>query len=619
MSKTDKKSMSILLIIVMLFAIMNPLIVNAAEQAPEGAIEFKDQALFEALKSYNVDSNQDGYITEQEMEEKELIHITNTAPGEIKSLEDLKYAVNLESLTITNVGEEIKEFDFSSFTKLTSFNISVYVPYTDSNYKVDKENVKLPNNFVAYTEVQGSSYNIEGFSVPESIEIEVNDLYSGTSIYNLESHGKIENENIAKIYTYNNYQKYLQGVSEGTTKITYTGDLSEAQTNVTVTKSSINADHELEDNTITSRIIYDRILMSNGTLWKLNSKADVEVEDQNVSDYVYMRFSYDRDSMYLKLKEDNNLFITSYLSSIGEWGEETKVDTEIENVAQILVDNYENKLAYLTTDGNIYTLSINQDTNQIEEKLIASDVTKAEGAYYVKDGATYYMDGTLALNEEFDTAQSNAFAVGNKIYARKYFSGSIQVGLVAEDFKSFIPRFGDSIYTMYLSTNGELKYADDREIEEGTKYIDSSGLQNKVFYEINNEDILRWGELEYLTNVENFITIIIPDNDPYKQDEIFIIAVRKDGTVWTKDFHELENFQKVISPKDCPEEVQLGNIDDDDSVTIKDVKLSLQYSLGKADLSEVQIKAADVNKDGLVNIKDVKLILQYSLKIIDKF
>ena len=619
MSKTDKKSMSILLIIVMLFAIMNPLIVNAAEQAPEGAIEFKDQALFEALKSYNVDSNQDGYITEQEMEEKELIHITNTAPGEIKSLEDLKYAVNLESLTITNVSEEIKEFDLSSFTKLTSFNISVYVPYTDSNYKVDKENVKLPNNFVAYTEVQGSSYSIEGFSVPESIEIEVNDLYSHTSIYNLESHGKIENENIAKIYTYNNYVKYLQGVSEGTTKITYTGDLSEAQTNVTVTKSSINADQELEDNTITSRIIYDRILMSNGTLWKLNSKADVEVEDQNVSDYVYMRFSYDRDSMYLKLKEDNNLFITSYLSSIGEWGEETKVDTEIENVAQILADNYENKLAYLTTDGNIYTLSINQDTNQIEEKLIASDVTKAEGAYYVKDGATYYIDGTLALNEEFDTAQSNAFAVGNKIYARKYFSSSIQVGLVAEDFKSFIPRFGDSIYTMYLSTNGELKYADDREIEEGTKYIDSSGLQNKVFYKINNEDILCWGELEYLTNVENFITIIIPDNDPYKQDEIFIIAVRKDGTVWTKDFDELENFQKVISPKDCPEEVQLGNIDDDDSVTIKDVKLSLQYSLGKADLSEVQIKAADVNKDGLVNIKDVKLILQYSLKIIDKF
>ena len=46
-------------------------------------------------------------------------------------------------------------------------------------------------------------------------------------------------------------------------------------------------------------------------------------------------------------------------------------------------------------------------------------------------------------------------------------------------------------------------------------------------------------------------------------------------------------------------------------VTIKDVKLTLQYSLSKEDLSEVQIKAADVNKDGKVDIKDVRLILQY--------
>lgn len=62
-----------------------------------------------------------------------------------------------------------------------------------------------------------------------------------------------------------------------------------------------------------------------------------------------------------------------------------------------------------------------------------------------------------------------------------------------------------------------------------------------------------------------------------------------------------------------------ADLDEDGSVNIKDVKLTLQYSLYKAELSEVQVKTVDVNGDGAVNIKDVKLILQYSLGKIDKF
>lgn len=618
MSKTDKKAMSILLIIIMLFTIMNPLITNAANQAPDDAIEFKDNVVFESLlNNSNVDKNKDGYITKQEMEEITSIYIYNSNPGEIKSLEDLKYAVNIESLNVTGINEEIKEFDFSIFTKLNYLYISVNLLNSSTNYEIDKQSIKLPSNFFAYTYETGLNYNIIGFSVPEKIELEVNDLYTDNSVYNI-SHGKIENENIAKIFKYNGSQYYLQGVSEGTTKITYTSDIANVQTNVTVTKSNIQAEQELEDNTITSKLVYDRILMSNGTLWKVNSPSDVEIEDQNVSDYVYMRFLLDRDSMFLKLKENNTLNIESYLGEYGKT-EEIKINQDVENVKQILSDYYSSELGYLTTDGEVYAIDINQQTNQVEIELIASGVTKAKGAYYVKDGSTYYMNGTLALNEEFEQAQSNTFTIGNKIYARRYFSNIIEIKLAAEDFKSYMPIYSDEYDTTYISTNGELKNFSGVIIPEGTKYQENNTVINKVPLTINSEDTLCWGDLEYLTEVEDVTSVIIPDNDPYKADDIFAIAVRKDGTIWTKDFYELTNFKKVISPKDCEEEVQLGNIDDDNVVTIKDVKLSLQYSLGKTDLSDVQIKAADVNEDGIVNIKDVKLILQYSLKLISEF
>ena len=306
---------------------------------------------------------------------------------------------------------------------------------------------------------------------------------------------------------------------------------------------------------------------------------------------------------------------------LGEYGktEEIKINQDVENVKQILSDYYSSELGYLTTDGEVYAIDINQQTNQVEIELIASGVTKAEGAYYVKDGSTYYMNGTLALNEEFEQAQSNTFTIGNKIYARRYFSNIIEIKLAAEDFKSYMPIYSDEYDTTYISTNGELKNFSGVIIPEGTKYQENNTVINKVPLTINSEDTLCWGDLEYLTEVEDVTSVIIPDNDPYKADDIFAIAVRKDGTIWTKDFYELTNFKKVISPKDCEEEVQLGNIDDDNVVTIKDVKLSLQYSLGKTDLSDVQIKAADVNEDGIVNIKDVKLILQYSLKLISEF
>ena len=118
--------------------------------------------------------------------------------------------------------------------------------------------------------------------------------------------------------------------------------------------------------------------------------------------------------------------------------------------------------------------------------------------------------------------------------------------------------------------------------------------------------------------MKDYITINGYDEEMKMNNPKYIIAIREDGTIWTKDYEtEISGFNKILSL----ETEDLGNVDGDGDgeVNIKDVKLTLQYSLSKEDLSDVQIKAADVNKDGKVDIKDVRLILLYSLQKIDSF
>ena len=77
------------------------------------------------------------------------------------------------------------------------------------------------------------------------------------------------------------------------------------------------------------------------------------------------------------------------------------------------------------------------------------------------------------------------------------------------------------------------------------------------------------------------------------------------------------NFDELkVSGED---EYTLGDVNQDEKINIQDVRLALQSSLSKVQLSEEQKLVADVNKDGDINIRDVRLILQYSLNKITEF
>ncbi len=641
MTKTDKKLISLTLIIAMVFTIFCPVITNAQENVPEDAIEFKDQVLFEKLKGTTVfdeelskyvpvDRNEDGYITKQEMEDLESLTVyVNYNDEKIKNLEDLAYAKNLKTLSVTGIDESVTEYDLTPFTKLESFSLGKLQIY-NADYKMDASSIKVNDDIFTFDYNSGSTYFIYGNKIPSNIELEAGNVYvdpvlgrdsgySSNLLDNVEM--TIADESIAKFTGMYKQNTYIQGLKEGTTTVTYKSDYVTRISTINVTKSPITPEQPLEETGVTARLVYDRILLSNGDLYKVSSQDKVEKEDINVSDYVYVRNSLEKTALYLKLKNDNTLNITGRITDTNTWMDKNEIiEQNVENVEQLLVDQYLNTTGFLTTTGDVYKVTLNRDDTDITLTKIDSGATKAEGAFYVKDGSTYSIDGRLELNEEFDKAYRNTFTIGNKLYERRYSSGEYVATLVTEDFADYLDNnYWDNMYVNYKSTDGTIKDVNDS--TDFTKYnfvYYSAPYTDRFYLNINKEDTLCWGEVELLTDVSDVLVKVRTQEEiEAGLDGYYIIAVRKDGTVWTKDFYNYENFIKIFTPTE--DDKDLGNIDGDDEVTIKDVKLTLQYSLSKEDLSDVQIKAADVNKDGKVDIKDVRLILLYSLQKIDSF
>ncbi len=624
MSKVDKKLISLTLIFAMVFTIFSPLIVNAEESVPEGVIEFKDQGLYQSLKGGSVDKNRDGYITKEEMESVESLSFSSISTNPIKSLEDLKYAKNLRILTAT-VGNELTEYNLEGLDNLEYFKIDKRLSTPDENYEMEKENIKVSDKFFFSgkndTYGTGTVYSVYGFSVEDEIRIKNMELYSLCDMYTIgfRNEIKIEDETVVKLA---GSTQSIEGLKEGSTKITFTSNYMVKEVQVIVEKSDveINNNPELENTDVTSKLIYDRVLTSNGDLWKVNSKDEVIKEDTNVSDFVYIRYYSGEKTMYVKLKADGNLNITGYTDYEEESDE--PIIKNIQNVKQILV-NEQDRVAYLNNDNKLYVLDLNLDTRQIDEKLITSDVEKAKGAFYVKNGATYYINGEKVADGEFTDAINGAVAIENDLYwvrdrEYSYSEPTYSCKLVASDFESFADeQYYGAYYVYYKTTSGEIKNTDEYYWNNDVKY-EYQILGYNTYYPVSlkTDNTLCRYNLEYLTHVKDYITINGYDEEMKMNNPKYIIAIREDGTIWTKDYEtEISGFNKILSL----ETEELGNVDGDDEVTIKDVKLTLQYSLSKEELSEVQVKAADVNKDGKVDIKDVRLILQYSLDKISEF
>ena len=71
----------------------------------------------------------------------------------------------------------------------------------------------------------------------------------------------------------------------------------------------------------------------------------------------------------------------------------------------------------------------------------------------------------------------------------------------------------------------------------------------------------------------------------------------------------------MLEPGDEPQTYELGDVDGNGIVELKDAQLALRAALGIDRLSEEAAVAADVDKNNQVNLADAQLILRKALGI----
>lgn len=138
------------------------------------------------------------------------------------------------------------------------------------------------------------------------------------------------------------------------------------------------------------------------------------------------------------------------------------------------------------------------------------------------------------------------------------------------------------------------------------KYVGKQTVAQSVIY--NPED----------TTDDKTVTWTSSDTNVATIDETGKIECKNIGTTVITAKVGTFTANYTLNVKEIPP-YTLGDVNEDGAINIKDVKLALQYSLHKVDLTETQILAADVDVNETVDIKDVKKILQYSLKKINEF
>lgn len=199
MKKIEKKVIGIALVMVMLVAMLIPSISSAAMRE----VTIKDSKLKEAiLTQNNVDTNNDGIITEEEMKNVERIQI----PEGVLDLTGLEYATNLGDITI-KYSEKMPDLSrINSASNEIGINIDVSNATTTVNldflkdikklsyvmiYKPDTEE-PININYSALSEIKTlNSLSLRYGTAPKSIK----ELGNLNYLLGLEIAGNIENDN----------------------------------------------------------------------------------------------------------------------------------------------------------------------------------------------------------------------------------------------------------------------------------------------------------------------------------------------------------------------------------------------------------------------------------------
>lgn len=609
-----------------------------AEDKPV-AVEVDETVYAQLMKNqWSCDSNSDGIITEEELNETTYLNI------DLDGISDISWVSKLSSC---------RYISFRNGT-LTDFSALKQMPALRS---ISMDNVPLTDiSFIKELELERCDLNnMEQITVEQRMNVlkwNAPDIWAGTSgeitctPRNLVEYSiTLENSDIAVFMngtnTADNPYEHIYGLSSGTTAYTvsfegqnyYTGELNIKETpgaynpslhNTAITNFEMGYSNYYNPDSETGNS--GQLALVNETLYSICG-SEVKAVETDVADYEYVyKRNYSGSYNYadMVLKTDGTLLLNG----------ESIMNTPV----RAMYDGY-----ILAENGNIYTIVPKGDG--FITATVATDskewVENCSPLYITQTGHLKYYsykltgDGKVSVftgNTNIGTPVS-AYKAGSTCYVvdgahtlyeldfsdtftkTKLADNAVSVG-ISEDYQriEYVTTEGTTelIHNTgaagsgYLSTAGKnlvikagtfyIRQYQDRGIEESdalfSYYIDNSHTMSLSFL----------GNYCGLTNVESEICATYDT----AQEHGYVYFLRTDGSIWQYNL-DTQQWQETIAgttPIVVPEKVK-GDVNADGLFNVSDVVLLQKWLLTEPNTELKDWKAADFFNDNILDVFDL--------------
>lgn len=316
-----------------------------------------------------------------------------------------------------------------------------------------------------------------------------------------------------------------------------------------------------------------------GTFANCESLVSIEIPDN---------ITYIGDSAF----KDTGLTTVNIPESVTSVGKSAFAECSLEEV------NIEGNLTYIAE-------SAFASNGKLKSIVIPNSVTKIE--YMAFSSCSSLLE--IEIPDSVESIDYNAFEHGNTDWYDNQDEGVVYAGKVLYKYKGEVPE--NTVITVEDGTKGITKYA--FYWQYGLTGVQ---LPNTV---TNIGDYAFFGcELMKEIEIPKSVTEIgekaigYLDTDGKKIAGFTIYGTPGSAA---QQYAEENGFTFIEAEPDYT----LGDVDENGSVDISDLRLVLRAVCGKTELTEPQKLAADVEADNDVNIQDLRMILRYVCRKIDSF
>ncbi len=628
-------------------------------ELPQDAVMFKDIGLRSRLVDGIIDTNEDGCINKDELNRATHMYLAFGEFSAIPIIKDLSGLENAVNLTYIDLSGNAELSDISALFGLEKLQ-SVHLAGTNVS---DADRWKLAD-FKDCTMSKGDRITLPslGALFEEGLTVEAVDSKDCVEIESSGNAAEILAKEAGETRLHISYHDLSKDITVTVQGIQADQEVGEDYPVEIRPRPSISANAFYSDEGL--------ILDSNHQLWQLYPEPAKKKD--NVKDYVanWVYYGADRKNAEIRtylLDNDNNLWKdTEKLSeSVEKFDGRYALDSQgtlhnvynsgnerIENVTDWISPSYGSQgVAYLLKkDRTLWTRQESAADQKMEEwRQIESNVKQLyEDGYLKTDGTVVSFDGTKTTNVKadrmcedgnfYDKDGNYYFCItkwngSTHEYEKEYINmGKIEVKQAesygGEDGGVFLLNQEKQVYKYDLSEKKmNLLMTDVLRINEGLPYYwsDSTSwafqLSDGKYYDLEGkamaearigysgyEDDLIWHEDGSQAVVRNGVTILTSVTTVWR-DRIEgawrTYACRTDGTIW-----DITGVPEQILDLKSASYLK-GDVDEDGTVDIKDLRLILRHVCEKIKLTDRQIMIADVVNDGTVNIHDLRKELRY--------